>query len=150
MTKETHVTLEDALVHEVWRQDLFEVQRLLDAGANPNLPGRTWPSAIACAGENDEIGNIVRALAAAGAQLNIQDEYGQTPLHHAVDVAIDGMIQDNLDEIDWTVVGVFLELGADPNITDKTGKTISDVATAYGYSAKRSLNDLMRTRSAER
>ena len=150
MTKETLATLEDALVHEVWRQDLFEVHRLLNASANPNLPGRTWSSAIACAGENDEVGNIVRALVAAGAKLNIRDEYGRTPLHHAVNVAIDGTIQQNLDEIDWTVVGVFLELGADPNISDKTGKTISDVATAYGLNARRSLNDFMRTRSTER
>jgi len=34
-------------------------------------------------------------------------------------VAIDGTIQNNLDEIDWTVVGVSLDLGADPNMPDK-------------------------------
>ena len=73
MTKESHATLEDALVHEVWRQDLSAVQRLLESGANPNLPGRKWSSAIACAGECDEIGDIVRALVAAGADINTQD-----------------------------------------------------------------------------
>ena len=149
MTEESHATLEDALVHEVWRQDLSAVQRLLNSGANPNLPGRAWSSAIACAGENDETGEIVRALVAAGADLNIQDDYGRTPLHHAVDMAIDGTIQNNLDEIDWTVVGVYLDLGAEPNIPDKNGKTIADVASAYGHDAKRSFENFMRTRAAK-
>jgi len=130
MTEKTHGPLEDALVHEVARQDLPAVQRLLDAGANPNLPGQAWSSAIACAGENDETGEIVRALVASGADVNIQDECGWTPLHHAVDMAIDGTIQQNLEEIDWTVVGVYLDLGADPSTRNKDGETIADVASA--------------------
>ena len=137
---------EDALIHEVWRQDIAAVQRLLDAGANPNLPGRAWSSAIACAGENDDTGDIVRVLVGAGADVNIQDEHGQTPLHHAVDMAIDGTIQQNLDEIDWTVVGVYLELGADPSRPDNNGTTVDDIATAYGYNAKRSFDEFMRSR----
>jgi len=149
VTEETRATLEDALIHEVWRQDVVAVRRLLAAGANPNLPGRAWSSAIACAGENDETGEIVRILVDAGADVNIQDEFGLTPLHRAVDMAIDGTIQQNLKEIDWTVVGVYLELGADPNIRDKNGETIADVASAYGYNAKQSFDDFMRTRSVD-
>lgn len=148
MTEEAHATLEDALVHEVWRQDLSAIQRLLNAGADANKPGRTWSSAIACAGENDDTGEIVRVLVAAGADVNIQDEHGQTPLHLAVDKAIDGTIQQSLDRIDWTVVGVYLELGADPAIADENGKTIADIASAYEDNAKESLDDFMRTRSA--
>ena len=145
---EIHATLEDALVHEVWRQDVVATRRLLAAGANPNLPGRAWSSAIACAGENDETGEIVRALVDAGADVNIQDEFGLTPLHRAVDMAIDGTIQQNLTEINWTVVGVYLELGADPNIPDKNGNTIAELASAYGYNARRSFDDFMRTHRA--
>ena len=148
MAEEAHAALEGALVHEVWRQDLSAIQQLLHAGANPNLPGRAWSSAIACAGENDETGDIVRLLVAAGADVNIQDEHGQTPLHHAVDMAIDGAIQRDLDEIDWTVVGVFLELGANPNLADKTGKAIADIVSAYGDHAKKSFDEFIRSHCA--
>lgn len=146
MTEESHATLEDALVHEVWRQDVYAVQRLLLAGANPNLPGRAWSSAIACSGENDHTGEIVRVLVAAGANINLQDAQGLTPLHHAVDMAIDGTIQQNLDTIDWSGVGVFLDLGADPTIRDVRGETVYDMATAYGYNARRSFDEFMRSR----
>lgn len=146
MTEESHATLEDALVHEVWCQDLSAVQRLLESGANPNLPGGTRSSAIECAGENDETGNIVRALVAAGADINIQDSFGQTPLHTAVDMAIDGTIQQNRETIDWSVVDVFLELGADPSIPDNTGKTVSDLAMRYGRHAHRSFEEFIRSR----
>lgn len=73
-------TLEDALVQAVWQQDLAAVQSLLAAGADPNRPGGAWSSAIACAGENDETGEIIRTLVAAGADLHLPDEQGQTPL----------------------------------------------------------------------
>jgi ankyrin repeat protein len=144
---ESHETLEDALIHEVWRHDLSAIHRLLKSGANPNLPGRAWSSAIACAGENDDTGDIVRALVAGGADINIQSEQGLTPLHYAVDIAIDGTIQQGLETIDWSVVGVFLDLGADPNIRDARGKTVYDTASAYGYNARRSFDDFMCSRN---
>ncbi|MCC9606235.1 ankyrin repeat domain-containing protein [Blastopirellula sp. JC732] len=146
--EETPESLEDSLVHEVWRQDLAAVQRLLDAGANPNIPGRNCSSAIMCAGENDETGEIVRALVAAGADVNLQDDSGWTPLHQAVDMAIDGANQMDRTEIDWTTVGVFLELGANPNLADKYGRTVADIASAYGDNAKQSFDDFLRTRGA--
>jgi hypothetical protein len=70
-----------------------------------------------------------------------------TPLHYAVDIAIDGTIQQSLETIDWSVVGVFLDLGADPNIRDARGKTVYDTASAYGYNARRSFDDFMRSRA---
>lgn len=143
---ESQATLEDALVHEVWRLDLCAIQRLLRSGANPNLPGRTWSSAIACAAENDATGDIVRLLVANGADVNLQNEQGLTPLHYAVDVAIDGTIQQNRESIDWSVVDVLLELGAEPNIRDARGQTVYEIASAYGYNSRRSFDNYMRSR----
>jgi ankyrin repeat protein len=143
-----NATLEDELVHEVWRQDMEAIKSLLAAGANPNQPGRSWSSAIACAGENDETGDIARLLVASGADINIQDTGGLTPLHHAVDIAIDGTVQSGRDVINWSVVDVFLALGADPTKTDKQGKTVYELASAYGYEARRSFDEFMASRNS--
>ena len=139
-------SLEAQLIHEVWRNDLEAVKHLLASGANPNKPGRAWSSAIACAGENDRTGEVAQALARAGADINIQDEHGTTPLHHAVDIAIDGAIQNDEESFDWTVVGVFLTLGADPQIRDRRGKTVFDCAAAYGDYAHKSFSKFMASR----
>lgn len=142
-----HSTLEDELEHEVWRRDISSVHRLLKAGANPNKPGRAWSSAIACAGENDETGEIARLLVEAGADINLQNEHGLTPLHYAVDMAIDGAAQQELDAIDWSVVSVFLDLGADPTIRDIDGETVYDLALAYGQDARNSFDAFMDSRN---
>ena len=102
--------------------------------------------AIACAGENDRTGEIAQTLVAAGADINIQDEHGTTPLHHAVDIAIDGAIQNNEESFDWTVVGVFLTLGADPQIPDYRGKTVFDCAATYGDYPHKSFTEFMASR----
>jgi ankyrin repeat protein len=146
MSESDHSSLEEALVHEVWRQDLKAIERLLKSGANPDVPGGNWSSAIACAGENDTTGAIARLLVAFGANINLQDSQGLTPLHHAVDIAIDGAAQRNLDRIDWHVVGVFLDLGADPGIPDARGKTVFDLAKACGDYAHNSFIDFMTAR----
>jgi len=139
-------TLEDSLVHEVWRQDIRAIKKLLELGANPNATGRTWASAILCAGENDKTGEIASLLVSAGANINMQDQYGQTPLHFAVDVAIDGATQQNLPQIDWRAVGVFLDLGADPTIRDDRGKTAMDFVFGSGEYAKKSFDEFMNAR----
>lgn len=135
--------LEDELVQAVWRQDAEAVKRILEAGANPNLPGHNCPSAIACAGENDETGEIIQLLVEAGADVNLQDTFGQTPLHWAVDVAIDGAVQANAPDIDWSVVAVLLSLEADPNIRDSSGRTAFDFATCYSEHVQESLKEFL-------
>lgn len=140
--------IQDDLVHEIWRQDIAAIKRLLAKGANPNLRGRSWNSAIACAGENDDTGEIVRLLVAAGGDVNIQDGHGQTPLHFAVDGAIDGAIQCNHESINWSVVDTLLSLGADPQIPDDQGSTVFDSVARYGDYAQQSFMSFMGKREA--
>ena len=140
------IEIQDDLVNEIWRNDITAIKRLLAKGANPNLRGRSWDSALACAGENDNTGEIVRLLVAAGGDVNIQDGHGQTPLHFAVDVAIDGAIQCNQETLNWSVVDTLLSLGADPQIPDKQGSTVFDSVAKYGDYAQQSFARFMRKR----
>ena len=135
------ILLVEQLIEAVARRDRMTIRRLLEAGADPNQPGPTGLSAIACAGENDETGDIVRMLVNAGANVNIQDEFGQTPLHFAVDVAIDGATQQNRESINWDAVGVLLQLGADRYIADNNGRTIVDLVSKYGCNARQSFDN---------
>ena len=137
--------IHDDLVCEVGRQNIPAVKRLLAEGANPNRGGRNVSSAIACAAETDETGEIIRLLVTAGADVNLPDARGTTPLFIAVDVAIDGAIQTNKPTFDWSAVAVLLESGADPYLKDGRGKTIFDVARAYGQHAETSFRAFMKT-----
>ncbi len=138
-------SLEDQLVHSIWRQDRRTVARLLMEGADPNAPGRSWSSSIACAGENDETGEIVRLLVEAGADLDLQDHNGWTPLMHAVDGAIDGAVQGNTS-INWLPVQVVLSLGANHLQGDHAGRTVFDLADLYGPRARVALESALSNR----
>ncbi|MDP1796861.1 MAG: ankyrin repeat domain-containing protein [Planctomycetaceae bacterium] len=145
MDRPSAMSLEEALEDAVGRSNLAMVDELLRAGANPNRPGRAWSSAIACAGENDETGAIIQRLVASGADLNLQNDQGATPLHYAVDVAVDGAIQQNRGSFDWTVVGLMLDWGADLTLKDARGRTAADIAAVYGENARASFQEFLQS-----
>ncbi|KAJ3515147.1 hypothetical protein NMY22_g14527 [Coprinellus aureogranulatus] len=94
------------------------VARLLGYGANPNLRGGYFGSALqaACSEGNLEIANL---LLEHGADTNLTDKDGFTPLHLACSswpVASANMVQFLLDS------------GADPLIRDSCGKTALQTA----------------------
>ena len=64
--------------------------------------------------------DVVRLLLKRGVDPNIQDQYGDTPLH----IAAHGGHDD--------VVKLLLEYGADPTVKDKDGRTPLDLARAEG------------------
>lgn len=128
-------SLEDELSEAISNENLAEIQRLLQMGANPNVPASNGITAIHTAGEHDVTGQIVSILVDAGANINLQNLQGWTPLHVAVDMAIDGANQQNLSDIDWSTVKMMLNLGADPDLRDLHGVTVADLASSYGSKA---------------
>lgn len=136
-------SLEDELIRAISHENLAEIQRLLQMGANPNAPASNALTAIHTAGEHDVTGQIVSLLIDAGANINLQNLQGWTPLNFAVDMAIDGANQQNLPDIDWSTVKMMLNLGADPDIRDQHGKTVADLASSYGSKALQLFEKLM-------
>jgi ankyrin repeat protein len=79
--------------------------------------------------------DAIRALVSAGARINAKDSVGQTPLHVAVDIDIDSVVQANGSELQFETTRLLLSLGADPSVQDCQGLTPRDWAARYGARA---------------
>lgn len=82
----------------------------------------------------DRCAKTARLLIRAGAPVNIQDEEGMTPLHHA---AHNGYAE---------CAEVLLKAGADANATNAAGQTARDLAVAGGQTR---IAEVLRKRSAD-
>ena len=109
-----------ALMHN----DMNEAKRLLDEGADPNQGGFGGfsPLILAIARQNLE---LVRMMAAKGANLNFRDRTGSTPLMWAA-----------FNETgDPKLIEELLKLGADPLVANKAGETALTWALKRGETA---------------
>jgi len=111
---------------------LKDVQRYLDAGGDINrrAPKMNW-SLLHYAAE-DCNPEIVRLLAARGADLSPTDCNGWTPLHLAVDSDMDTSSRDGRRATELPTVQALIESGADETVQAPDGTTPRDVAVAYG------------------
>lgn len=101
------------------------VDLLLSAGADPNVPSRNamqvtpLHSAVACRDPASAL-RMTESLLARGADPNVQQQGGWTPLHQA---AAHGRVE---------IVGMLLERGADPSASSDDGRTAADMAAERG------------------
>jgi ankyrin repeat protein len=101
---------------------------LLSRGSDPNWATHDGTTVLSLATLRDDPNTMREALlvlVAAGADLNHQDNEGQTVLHHAVQA----------HSVSEEVIQFLLERGADPHVTDKSGQKPSDAATRAGKRA---------------
>ena len=117
-------TPQTALIGALLHDDAAEAARLLREGADPNegrfagLP----PVILAAARQQVE---LVRLMAAKGADLNVRDRSGATALMWAA-------FNDNGDA---AMVDALIALGADPLAANKAGETALDWAARRGETA---------------
>ena len=98
------------------------VETLLRLGADPNLPF-TWRSRISgaqCSGRtalmSASTAEVVRMMSGGGADLNSSDEFGWTPLVHAVDMG------------NASVFEALLDAGAALEVAARRGQRVLDLA----------------------
>lgn len=81
---------------------------------------------------------VVELLLAAGADPNLRFN-GMPPLHHAIDVEMDSVLQSlqrvpSADELpEPEITACLLRGGADPRRRDAEGKSALEFASAYGH-----------------
>ena len=147
-----------ALERAVNQGDINFVRALIQTGANVNARSSTGRTALSWAALQGRL-EIVRALAEAGADLNVKDEQGWTPLTLAFNAGHFAVVQAlikaganaNLDQLrkDVNTRGAFgwpplahasnrddisalIQLGADPNATDNSGRAFLAWAALTG------------------
>jgi ankyrin repeat protein len=122
-----------ALAAAVRRDDVRIVELLLSYGADSNyvFPDE-WP-ALRSAIEHEQY-DVIRKLVEHGADINLPDEQGFTPLHHSVDLETDIAHQTGATPT-ADLTKLLLVLGAVPQRRDHSGRTATDLARANGHRA---------------
>ena len=108
-----------------------EVRDYILRGGDPNIrPANSGWGFVHIAAEycNPE---LIALLAAFGADLNVIDLNGWTPLIHAVDSELDGASQDG-KPFTLETAKMLIMFGADQNLRSNDGKSARDFAARYG------------------
>lgn len=106
-------------------KDLSIIKELVDNGADASIVFDDGSTLLHMAVLTERDGDIIRYLAQAGAPVNAQNAFQQTPLFQAA-------YNENADQI-----AALIEVGADPKIKDADGKTIFEMIETYQKNGSR-------------
>ena len=106
------------------------VEILLNQGFDVNAVDifHRTPLYLCCGNFRARTIECIRLLLRRNLHVNIADHYGRTPLHVCASVGAD------------EIISILLDSGANPKLTDKSGKYPSDLAT-YHVSTSKLLHD---------
>jgi uncharacterized protein len=125
--------------HETFLKD---IKRWVESGGSIETtdPKGGW-SLLHIAAELKDVAAI-EYLINSGCSPNRRDNYGQTPLHIAVDSDIDGAIQTG-EPLEYRATKRLIELGADAMMQNDKGESPMDLVQRYGERAKRRFDEIV-------
>jgi ankyrin repeat protein len=109
-----------ALHTSIRRRDTAWLRYLLTVGANPNLPDKQGVTPLMLASQLGYIEGI-EMLASKGAKVDAPNDAGETPLILAI------------HRHDMPMVRILLAGGADPSLSDNSGRSARDYARLEGF-----------------
>lgn len=127
------------LNRSIFNGDTETAKQLLDSGININEKGENniYPISAAIASENPV---VVAFVISNGADVNINLGNEATPLHEAIDNALDTMIQSNQEKPSLEsleIINLLIKNGADINATNLSGKKPLDSLNRYSATIER-------------
>jgi uncharacterized protein len=126
------MNIQDRLSSAISEEKINLVKSVMDEGADPNLLNRNNETPLMTAAEC-ESEEILELLISLGAVINRKGYEGNTPLHIAVDMAIDGNIQSggNSGDEPINIISALIRHGADIHAMNNKGDTPLDWAKEY-------------------
>ncbi|KAF7291606.1 ANK-REP-REGION domain-containing protein [Mycena chlorophos] len=109
-----------ALYSAIWAGNMPSARLLLEAGANPNVHNNRRIPLHAAAAYSADTDALVMLLN-AGANIDAQDYFGQSALHHAISQLHDS--DADKTEIRMDTISELLARGADVNLTNNSQET---------------------------
>lgn len=121
-------TLNYYFIEAILKSDREKAIDMLEAGADPNakasadqaIPGSGCLNILVGSKNTNSVKDFIRELVALGADPNMTDRNGSTPLHGVF-----------LDARKWKFIDLLIELGADPNIKNNEGQTALERCLEY-------------------
>lgn len=125
------MNIQNNLSAAVYCGNLAEIEKWLDKGATVNgLDDNGDPPLVVVIDNHVDL-DVLEFLLAHGADVNLTARDGTSPLHSAINVAMDSFIYDLDEHLDLTRITLLLSAGADSELADHKGRTPIDWARAY-------------------
>ena len=122
---------------KIWFSD---VRSYLEQGGDANGRSQQTSWTLLHYAADNEFKSIVEILIGAGADINSKTADGWTPYMIALSGVIDAAIQNDHVEIDFSIVKILLELGADSEICTESGESSHTIVAGYGQQAVAEFN----------
>jgi hypothetical protein len=132
LIKKLFSCIENPAAEDMWLDILQDYQSSNGDVVSIRNPDNQW-TLLHYAAENI-FPRVAKWLIGQGAEIDARDSEGNTSFLIGLDAAIDCAVQENRDEVDFSVVTILLKEGADESVVSNDGISKDSLLKIYGSS----------------